>query len=402
MSDLHTLFNSADPNDRRQALQLAQAHNDAQTNEQLRRLALHDIEEGIRLLARQALRERGLSVPNAWDTDSPPPAETASLGQLIDADARLQPTPPIDREALRQSALQDRMPDQQARWQSRAQSEAYLDDEAAHKGKPKSDDSIFASSIFPPNTFVLNPLNTQFLQGKISRPIKFGNGMGCVLVFLIPFICAGVFMTALTINEWRIWNTLRNDGIAVDAIVIDRDTSTDSDGDRSYYLTYRFTAQNERTYIDKEGVSSEVYASYNREDTIAVVYDPNDPEEARPASEVQGWPLMQWFLTGFSVVWCGFIGFFTFSLWRDMRRFNALNRNGQIVIGEMRNRQLRAAKNSYTLYVDYEFVSPESGLLLNGSDRQPRGDLSPVRLQDLPVGTPVLVWYTNDKTFMIL
>jgi hypothetical protein len=339
MPTFRELYNSSNPTDRRQAVQMLQGNADPRATEALRQLALHDAEAGIRLLARQALAARGEALP--LNDDAP------SMNVIDDQPKRNVPP------------------------------------------KPSAD------------VFLLNPDNHEFVDGHAARPVKFGasaTGSGCMMLFMIPFMLAGLFVVGFAASEWSTWFNLRTNGVQVSGTVVAKEINSSSDN-TSYDVTFTYT-HNGRSYEVVRSVDEGTYNAYALEQPIPVVYTPNNPAQSRPASQVFGVPWMPIILTGFGLVWNLFIWPLSIGLYEQAQKARKLDQGGQAVRGELRNRRLQEGEDDFTLYTEYEFTSPTSGTTLKGKSNHVRNDLGKDKalLEDIPPGTAVLVWYLDDKT----
>lgn len=109
------------------------------------------------------------------------------------------------------------------------------------------------------------------------------------VVFVGIVIAAGV----IWINNQRVKDELRQQGVTAQAVVVDRQhevhTTTDKNGfissSDSYYVSYRFTVDGTE-YRNRERVSFSTYEALAQGAPVEVVYLPGKPNEVRLASDL--------------------------------------------------------------------------------------------------------------------
>jgi hypothetical protein len=346
------LYNSSDPSDRRQALQMLQSDPSMRASESLRQLALHDADADIRQLARQALHARGQSVPDV----------AAPFGD-------------------------------------------------AHSARGRA-----GLAAFPADTFLLNPANRDYVQGRADKPtafvVKGKTPLGKnTIIFLIIITVAIMLFTA---REWINLIDLTTNGIVIDAVVVDKYVSIrNNEWTTDYYVKYQFSANNAVFESAREVNYQNTYLNVEIGDPIMVVYSPSNPNLSVLPNELN-WPalglvgvagsLLAAFLTGLSI-----LGY------NQQKKQVAVHNEGQPIVGQLSNYKVKKHSNNlYIMTLDYEFTSPTSGQVLknkrpigkaiNLKDKRAQPD-QPTQADPLavmPDGTPVIVWYLNDKAYEML
>ena len=76
--------------------------------------------------------------------------------------------------------------------------------------------------------FLVNPRNEAFAYGQVDRPARDAT-TGCALLFLVPFVLAGVLVASWTIVQWRDWVVLTYSGANVTGYITDRSISESDD-----------------------------------------------------------------------------------------------------------------------------------------------------------------------------
>lgn len=388
MAKISELLYSEDPKDRRRAIQALGNNSDPRAADLLQSAAVNDSDPELRELAAYFLRQRG-----EHQRGERPQGESSPPGQ----------------------GLGDKVIDMVGGWKcafcgsTNARGFVECQNCGAPHGKSKNDgdkpkndtlDDVYGGSVF-----VLNPAHRAYVDGVQDRPSFTGARMsgGCGMLFMIPFVLAGIFVIGLAVSTGVQWWQLRTVGASVDAVVTGFDTSSDDDG-TTYYLLYRFEARDERSYEGRASVSSDMYRATNEGDRIRIRYLPGDPRTNRLESDISGIPVEVGFLTLFSVCWNVFvIGMFG-SMLAQSGKLARLARSGQRVDGTIVN--ISGSEDSdgdLSVTLHYTFTSPASGATITGKSSQMRNDLKRTGRKMLPsVATPVVVWYVDERTHLVL
>jgi hypothetical protein len=126
--------------------------------------------------------------------------------------------------------------------------------------------------------FLLDPANQDFLDGKTRRlGARTGPAsIGCLLLFLIPFLVIGIFVVGWTINSWQRYHALNQLGEAGTGEIIDKRISSGDDSD-IYYLRYAYS-HNGTTYSSEQSVEWNIYNSAEIGATVDIEYVPSNPQ----------------------------------------------------------------------------------------------------------------------------
>jgi hypothetical protein len=106
-------------------------------------------------------------------------------------------------------------------------------------------------------------------------------------------------------------------------------------------------------------------------------------------------------LTGFGLVWNGFVFSISWFLVCEVRKRRRLAQRGQRIAAEiLRCSDGCDSDGDFVLEVRFGFRSPQTGAWIEGKDSQTRKDLvgKPLPL----LGTPVQVLYLDDETYLLL
>lgn len=252
------------------------------------------------------------------------------------------------------------------------------------------------------DTFLLNPRNREFIEGRTRRPIIATSMPGCVVLFLVPFLLAGALTFWLTLDAWY-----RVAGFAVaartaEATVVAKGVEPDSEGDDDPYLDYRYSAEQNGTLTRHAGrayVSWSDYQEYEPEDTLTIEYIAYSPGISRPANAAQGLGEAG-FLTVFTLFWNGVtIPTFVFML-RNKIAVARLGRDGTLLRGVVTAYKTSTdSDNDLWVELTYSFLTPQ-GQQLSGVAKNINNALRTTPAP--PPGTPVAVLYLNAKTHTLL
>lgn len=261
--------------------------------------------------------------------------------------------------------------------------------------------TVYRAPSSPSTVYVINHQNKAFLAGKRARPVVVGMVPGLALWFFVPFLIAGIVIFGTGIYEMNRYNELERDGIPATAEYVNRDTSTDDEGDITYYVSYRFVPR-ESGRSDwvtvRQSVGQDIYNQAVPGTIFNIRYALNNPGNAR----IEGtndqdyiWAFV------FAFCWNGIIGTIFFSLLYARMRQGALVRQGRVIEGEIyRCSGETDSDDDFILTIKYTFRNPDTGEWVNGEASDTRNDLRNKRLP--PRGMPVAVLYRNPKHYAIL
>lgn len=248
------------------------------------------------------------------------------------------------------------------------------------------------------DTFFLHPYNQKFINQTSGRLASKANmAPGCMLLFILPFVAAGLVVIFFAVREWNRYQILSTTGVTTRGEYTGSRIDNDDDG-TTYYLSYRFET-GEQVYIDEHSVSYDLYRSGEKGAPVDILYAPSDPSISRIAgTNTLTTPL---FLTIFSILWNLISWGFLFVVVNGTRRDRLLAREGLPVQGEvLEARGTTSSKSNYTVKVKYGFTPPDSRQRITKTESSQRNDL---KGRSLPkYGTPVTVLYRNVKHFRML
>lgn len=245
--------------------------------------------------------------------------------------------------------------------------------------------------------FLVNPANRALLSGK-SKRLTGSLGIGCGLLFMIPFLLAGILVIVMAFNEMSDYNELRAYGVITQGEYVSRRISTDDDGDDTYYVSFQYT-YNDQSYTNEQRASWSTYDRFEKGARVNIEYVPHNPgiskiEGTNTASDFQ-------FLLIFAGIWNVIVWPFTLIMVINWRGNRILVREGQFVRGELLaiNGSLDS-DDDFNVKVQYSFVAPDSGELLFKTENQTSNALKDKPLP--PKGSPIMVLYRSAQHFKIL
>lgn len=98
--------------------------------------------------------------------------------------------------------------------------------------------------------------------------------------FLLIFVLVGAGMLYAGLRSLRHANRLRNEGLQAMGTVVGLERDTDSDGDPTYAVSYRFTPQSGPAVQANQSIDKALFERLSRGDEVPVLYLPNDPKVA--------------------------------------------------------------------------------------------------------------------------
>ncbi len=260
----------------------------------------------------------------------------------------------------------------------------------------------------PDDLFLLDPKQRSVAIG--GAPYK-GQSMGVAGCASVPILFLGIgivvtlfFLLPMTISSWIEYFRLSSAGVTTPATVVDRRIST-SDDSTSYYITYefRYVQPNGEPAVQRgeDDVSSGEYERLEPGTQIEIFYDPNDPaiSDMQPPNILDP-ALITGFMIAWSGLWNGVLGFMSYGVLAAARKERKLARHGQLIHGTLtRISGDTDSDGDFLVDLHYRFVTPQ-GREINASEKN---YVNRLRNTPLPsVGTPVAIWYADDKTYKVL
>ena len=124
--------------------------------------------------------------------------------------------------------------------------------------------------------FYFEPAAERYVRGETST-LPTGRE-GCILLFLIPFVLAGLVILGLSVREWVRTIALMTESAETWGTLVDREKD-DSGDSTNYYVTYRFVVD-DRMYVIDESVGSGIFNSVDEGEPLRVRYALHNPNIA--------------------------------------------------------------------------------------------------------------------------
>ncbi len=357
MSKIKDLLMSKDPNDRRRAIQVIAKHDDPGATRLLKQIAAKEKDPSLRELAEHYLRQR-------------------------------EPSQSIQAEPSLSTSRRD---------------------EAASSAEESADRFLY-KSLKHGKVFLFNPENKRYrnyLDGLTPHPVFTSCGEICLegglTLFLIVLILFAAVVVRGTVVGWVNWFQLLGAGVTTKGTVTNIYFANHIGaygGFGEYMVEYSFTTQDGITYSGSDVVSWGTYQTAKDKAHITVRYDFNNPSNNRalenaviPARLIPGAVV-----SPVLVLLCSWGARKLFSNRRQLAKFI---RDGQHVNGEIVSTSdgVDSDGDHYTMF-RYSFVSPKSGRRITGETRQYYNDSKDGNVP--PPGTPIAIWYLDDKTYAVL
>lgn len=374
--ELNTLLNSPDPADRRKVVTAAGNANTDRARAILEQIATSDTDPNLRDLAAYYLHKSDAP---------PPPADPFSDVAPLDTPAAGPPWNCVYCGSLgERGAICSNCG---------AASPLTTDDDPA----PVTTADPFDAAPARRDSAVLNPKNRAFAAGQGQyQPLDSARGMGCLMLFFIPFIIAGIGVLAFAFVQWNNWWQLEQSGQVTRATVIDRWISTDSEDGDSYHVEYSYVV-NDRAYEGQSSVNWERYNQLEPGVTVDVLYAATNP--AITSLSIDNTPFLPIFLTVFAIFWNGIVLFMVGLPLHQRGKQNRLRRDARPLPGTViESKNWEDSDDDYTFRIRYEFRTP-GGKTLTGTEQ--RTDNSR-RGQRLPQpGETVTVAYAGDDCYTL-
>lgn len=249
--------------------------------------------------------------------------------------------------------------------------------------------------------FVLDPTNRAFIEGRGQRtnPSRL---LGCMVVFLVPFVLIGLFTIILAFQAWFRVIGFQGAGTTTQAEVVDRGVRTDSDDDDHPFLVLRYTVPEQGSVVltERLDVSWEVYRAHEVGAMLAIDYITVSPTNLRVAGDSSNTLFAALFMTGFTAFWnlitWAFVGFIGNGIIKRRR----LDQAGYLLRGELTS-YATSYDSDGDLWVEvgYRFYTKE-GTLIDATGKSIRNHLQGSEAP--PVGVEVMVLYADKQTYELL
>ncbi len=261
---------------------------------------------------------------------------------------------------------------------------------------PTPDDGLLASGESWPSQDTPHPF-PKHLRPSPETPPGMADG-GCTLIFSLFWSSISlVFFIAVLAGfavELRAYLLLKASGVPTEAMVVDRRIETDSDGDDSYYVTYKYkvpAAKGDYQYLTREqSVNRKTYQALPPESRTTVLFAPSDPSVARLESRFRA-PYLLLGVAAFAGLFVA-IGLFLFrSGWKSIAQARALSRHGQSVQGTLLDRWTDTDSDGDRVYcVAYRFIPL-------GHPQVTKAEYNRAAYDSLLPGDPVWIRYLPDR-----
>lgn len=357
------LLRSGDPADRRRAIEiLAAVRGDPRVQKVFEHLYQSDPDPQVRQAAWQALSQTGPSVPAPGGADDEMPPEAP-------------PARPAPARRVRPAA-------------------------EAPSGAPRPGGRLF----------LLNPANAEFVAKEGRRTAqrrRRARGGGCAFTVVAGLVLlVTILLWALAAPYWYRWYRFRWDGVTADGAITGQRVS---DVDESYvivrdefYVSYRFetgAGDQAAPYEDEQRVTEDAYESLAPDTPVRVTYLPDDPA----TSQLEVETFDEWARKKFTIAAGGLtIVFVLLALLRFVKRRRARRawQSGGVLPGQVVTCSgALDDEGDFKIKLHYRFRSP-AGRVIEGHLTQIRNDLQYRPLP--PAGTPVAVYYRNDKSYRLM
>ena len=257
------------------------------------------------------------------------------------------------------------------------------------KGKSKG------NGLVGGNAFLFHEKNRDYLTGKRSKPVS--KNAGCMVVFLIPFIIAGIGVAIFGVKLFSDWQTLNERGVIRQGVYVGSERVEDDEGDYDYYATYSYVV-NERQYTARQSISSSLYNTLIIGSEMTVLVDPQNPSLVR----IDGTNSTDEFMFLFVFAFCWNIIIFPvfFGTIYAIFQRNKRLKHGQIIFGEIVDAQKEIdSDDDCRVRITYEFFTP-NGIHEVGKTNEINNAMKNRRLP--LTGVRVAILYHNIKNYELL
>jgi hypothetical protein len=214
--------------------------------------------------------------------------------------------------------------------------------------------------------FLLNPKNHRVLEG---RP-RGGTGDVLLILFMVPFVLAGIAMTLATAREIYLWTAFSQFGVDARGVVT-RLWVEGAGEDQSFHVAYEYglDPSDDRTNPGDDRIDETVFKHLEKGGPIAIRYLRTDPSSSTVSGH-GGWM----FLAFFTLFWDAVTVFLCRGVVKGALRNQRL-REGCHVPGEVIDATSKDdSDGNLLLTIDYRFQSPD-GRQLTGTASRIRNDL---------------------------
>jgi hypothetical protein len=258
----------------------------------------------------------------------------------------------------------------------------------------------------PPAVFVLHPENRPFLAGKERLPRTARKSGFHLLLIGGGILVCNVILTVAGLTFFAKQTRLLAAGVKTEARVLrlrGQENSADPKAETasSFMIAYRFDAAGpggRRSYEYETYADEDVYGNLFAGDTVAVIYDPADPNVSELAYKVEDTELTKVLLGFDGLFWLAILWCVVCWWWMVLRPTRRMARLGRVLNGEVVGCKTRLDDEGFYVTVHYGFTDP-SGRRIEGESCANRPDL---QNQALPAaGAPVLVFYADGAHYVI-
>lgn len=248
-----------------------------------------------------------------------------------------------------------------------------------------------------PQPFALNPDHVDVVEGKAPFTPLPKAQTGCLTLFFGVFLFVGAVLIYATVSEWYTLEQFKSIGINTDAQVVEH-YSGNFRGIVDYFLRVQFEIDGQ-SYDKRIEVNPTQYIDYQVGDEVSLRYLPEDPALITIDWDGNVDTSFERILTVCAIIWnITILGMLVIMI-GQYRTLLRLARGGTLLMGEIT--QSSGCDNEYSNYkvtILYKFHSP-TGVMLKGQASQTRNDLK----KTLPHrGTPVAVYYRDERTYILL
>jgi hypothetical protein len=162
----------------------------------------------------------------------------------------------------------------------------------------------------------ITPDQIHQISHNLTKPARVA-GLGCLLLFFLPFILVGICTLVWSISEAVNFRQLSDSGVVVDGMIEGRRVS-EGDETTSYYIAYRFD-HNGITYRGEQSVDWALYNGVEAGVPTQVLYLPDNPGVSRLAGHNDP----PTFLFIFAIIWNVFVWAVLIGLFFNARRSTA-------------------------------------------------------------------------------
>jgi hypothetical protein len=248
--------------------------------------------------------------------------------------------------------------------------------------------------------FFFRPKNQAFASGQAKKIAGNPTGLGVIVLLAGLFVASLVIFLGFAVPAWQGNEELDRRGVVTEGTVIDQRVSTSDEGGDTYYITYRFWAnQAEQYYTREQFVSQSSYSDWPVDATVRVKYLPSEPTRSKvlgdskeDTARVIGMVLSVALMVGTLIL-------LILAVNRCLRN-RKLFAKGQLLKGQVITCTSREdSDGDLWITLRYRFFTPE-GYEIVKQQRRMANDLKDALLPRS--SRPVLVLYLTDKVHKVL